>query len=214
MSWFSRQLSSMKTSFKGYMLTLDAIPPSFLGFSFNPEKYDDDFSAEFSFHRAPASRRNYPIFSGNSPRIISFTLKFDADYPFSCHIGKSKSEAAGVTNKVNKLKNAIAILETMKLPKAGILSNTIATVAGGFIKGQPSADPSPPLVLLGMSLEKMALGYVSKAKVNVLKYNTKMQPERMTVDVEYLVTPDLILTNVEDVVRTVRALVGSVRTLV
>ena len=210
-SWIQAVAGQIKTSFKGFMVTLDAIPATMIGFPFNPVAYHDNFDAEYTTLRSPASRHNYPVYSGNTPRVISFTARFDQDYPFSCVLGRDLV-ADDKQLKHSRLAEARAVFETFKLPKAGILSNVVTTVAGAFTKSfNPGNNPAPPLVLLVMSLDRYAMGYVTKAVVKPLQYNRKMQVTRMEVDVSLLCTPNLITDTTDDTVRLVLSQIATVR---
>jgi hypothetical protein len=216
MSWLTSQVSAMVHNgpFKGFILAIDNFPPFLLGFTFNPEMYKDNFDAEFEWATSPASRYQFPIFKGNSPRTITFTLKYDVLYPIVCELGMESLRnvtAGGVftmkslfTDEAPRnLEIVVSLFEKLKLPKSGIASNIFTNAAGNFLKLSPSNDPNPPLALLMLAVNKFALGYVSKAEIEPEKFNHKMLITRMKVNVEFFVVPDLIFTTIEDAVREV-----------
>ncbi len=215
MSTSGRLAQAEQFKWHGFMLTLDAIPPIFLRFSFNPLTINDNFDAEFDHVGSPGARYKYPIFKGNSPRIVSFQIKFDQDYPISCELGKEVTEAdesgGDEFKRAQRVQNVISAFESFKLPKEVLLNNIVLSSIGQFKKQDVLNEPSPPLVLLAPAVNKYMLGYVSKAVIKTEKNNRLMMPTRIAIDVEFLVTPDLIVTNIEDAYRLVSSTIGTVQ---
>jgi hypothetical protein len=202
---------------KGCLMAIDNIPPFILPFPVKPETIDDDWSAEFSHVTSPGSRFQYPIFSGVSPRVISFRLRFDADYAgISPDVGmqgndRNCDDYFTPTSKrghfkdefiyTQEMQSVIAVLESLKLPKQGI-ATVIADVAGLFSRVQKGAsDPAPPLCLVMFSPVKIMVGHFSEIKINVTRRTEYMLPSRIEADCKFLVTPDYIFTTVEDIYR-------------
>lgn len=204
-----RVAQSSDIRYKGFILSIDSFLPVYIGFTFPPSGLKDDFSANFSWVSAPASRYNYPIFQGVSPRIISFTLKYDQSYPIACTLGKVKNaEKYGTEDKGGvklwksiAIRNLMSAFETLKLPKQGISNNIVLNLIGKFKKTDVSSEPAPPLCILSTAVDKYSLGYVSKASVGIEKRNKFSIPTRISVNVEFLVVPDLIFSTLEDVYR-------------
>ncbi len=210
MSINSVQKSAYKFRYKGFLLALDAVPPIFVLFQFNPEKYVDDFSAEYAFASSPGSRFQFPIFKGNTPRRITFELRIDQDYPISCTLGKIQSEedigknAEGVGalfRKAFRIRLFEAALEQLRLPRIGAFSNPVASLTGKFVRGSVTSDPAPPTIVLGMAIDKYVVGHLVRATPNPLKHNKLMMPTRISFACEFVTTPDLIFTTFEDLRR-------------
>lgn len=202
--------------FPGAMITLDTLPPLFLGFPFAPSEIRDDFGSELETVTSPGNRYHYPVLKGGKARIISFRLHFDARYPVTfgdpALLGKQFQKAGndllGSRVQAQHVATAIAVLEKLKLPKQGI-AKTLQSVTGNFTKVNPGAsDPAPPLTLLILNPFKMMVGYVSQAEINQIRFNKYMFCTRADAHIRFMVSPDMIFTTVEDVIREVDALIG------
>lgn len=213
----SQMATELSPRFTGMMVTLDAVPPVIIPFPFAPENYLDTFNAEYETKGSPGSRYKYPMFKGNSGREISYTLRFDQHFPTS-NVGMATSYIAdkvallgdNIGTKIilaQEIQAAISCFEKLKLPKQGI-GAAMQSVAGNFVRANPGGDPSPPLVLLIANPYKMYLGYVGQADIRHLRYNQLMLPTRIEVAVKLLVTPDLIFTTIEDVLREINVGLG------
>lgn len=205
----------------GSILTLDCIPYYLLPFPVKPEVIDDEWGSEFAHATSPGSRYQYPIFKGNTPRTVTFKLRFDADVAglstgFGGGSTACESSFTGGADDINsfgggflytaEMHAIIAILETLKLPKQGF-ATTIADGAGAFVKVQQGvSDPAPPLCLLAINPLKLMVGYFSEIKITPTKRTKWMFVTRIEVDCKFLVTPDYIFTNLEDAERILRAL--------
>lgn len=194
----------------GSILTLDNIPPYFLPFPIKPERYEDDWTANFDYATSPGSRYQYPIFTGCSPREIHFTLRFDSRFgAFSeaCDVPlKGPANLGSNITVALEISAIIAVLEKLKLPKQG-LATVAATLMGAFTKVPTIiADPAPPLCLLTINPTKLLVGYFSEIKIVPERYNEAMYVTRFSADCRFLVSPDWIFTTVEDVLREVLTL--------
>jgi hypothetical protein len=237
-------LSKVGKCLNGSLLTLDNIPPYFLPFATKPEVYDDEWEAEFENATSPGSRYNYPIFKGCTPRTISFTLRFDAqwsglglrqdnnnvisggetithtsqldDYQASKTTTTPTTKGKQTVNagrgfkdnllQASEMLSIIAVLEKLKLPKQG-WSTVVADIMGAFLRVQQGvSDPAPPLCLLALNPLKIMVGYFGGVKIKPEKYNRWMFPTRFSAECKFLVSPDYIFTNLEDVIREVYAL--------
>lgn len=223
MSINSIQKSAFKFRYKGFLLALDAVPPIFVGFQFNPETgYVDDFTAEYAFASSPGGRHQFPIFKGNSPRRITFELRVDQDFPISCTLGRIQNEedlgknAMGVGplyKKAFRIRTFQSALEQLRLPRIGVFSNPVASLTGKFVRGSVTSDPAPPTVVLGMAVDKYVVGYLTRATPRPLKLNKLMMPIRMSYACEFITTPDLVFTTVEDVYRLSNTTISTIKDL-
>lgn len=217
----AKLLSNMKSSFSGFMIMVDNLPPYPLFFSIPPEVYNDDWEAEFEYVTSPGSRYQYPIFKGNSARSVDFELKMDASYPVqkvNQAIKIVNSKVGGIshpglwkgTKYAHTVLSQIAFLEKAKLPKTGV-ATVLAGPLGNFTKVRPGvSDPSPPLILLATSPYKFYLGYLAQAKVVPERYNKWMLCTRAKAQCKFVVTPDYVFTTLEDVMRELYCITGSV----
>lgn len=219
MSVTNTQKQAVSYRYSGFLLSVDSLPPLFLRFQFNPEKFKDNTNAEFAFSTSPGSRFQFPIYMGGTPRIVTFQLKFDQDYPIACELGKIKNDedigsgrgAGTVIKKAIRMRLVQQVLEQFKLPKLGLANNTFASISGKFFKGSAVSDPSPPTIILGMAIDKYVLGFLSKAEIEVEKQNRYMMPTRFRVNCEFIVTPDRIFTFTEDAIRFVGSTTESIK---
>ena len=220
MSINSIQKAGFKFRYKGFFLALDATPPIYVQFQFNPLKYVDDFSAEYAFASSPGSRHQFPIFKGLTPRTITFELRIDQDYPISCTLGKIQSEedigknAEGVGplyKKAYRVRLFQSSLEQLRLPRIGAFSNPVASLSGKFVRGSATSDPAPPTIVLGMAIDKYVVGHLTSATPNPLKYNKLMMPTRMSFACSFVTIPDLIFTTVEDAYRLTNTTVSTIK---
>lgn len=199
---------------RGFMVS--TAPPLYFGFSFNPETYDDSIEPNYTHHGSPGSRFKYPMYTGMSERIITFTLDLDENFPAACeeganiiknyYGGKHPEEAYSFLGDVSmyRVEMAIASLEAMKLPKTPLVTNTVQNASGGFFSIASQTHSAPPLVFLSLSLDKYYLGYV-KAKINPEKFNRHMQIVEATVDIEFIVSPDYVTTSMGDALRFLKS---------
>jgi len=218
MSFASMISQWSQSGFSGAMMSIDNIPPHFLGFSFAPDIITDDFGSDFDMVGNPGSRYLYPIFKNGKARIIRFQLKFDAANSVTLRGGHTKGlfsqlprrpgGLATATRYAQHITVAMAILEKFKLPKQGI-AQVAQGVLGGFTKTRPGeTDPAPPLVLLALNPYKYFVGYLMNAPIRETRFNKYMICTRIEVDCEFVVSPDLIATTVEDALREGQALLG------
>lgn len=203
--------------FTGAMLTIDNIPPYFLGFPFAPDMIMDSMAPDFDIIGNPGSRYAYPVFKNGKPRIISFQLKFDAANSVTkggvpkglfSRLPRIPGGLGTAVRYAQHVTVAIAILEKMKLPKQGA-AQVAQGVLGGFTKTRPGvSDPAPPLTLLALNPFKYFVGYLMDAPIRQIRFNRYMICTRVEVDCQFLVSPDLIATTVEDALREGQAALG------
>jgi hypothetical protein len=201
--------------FRGFMYSL--LPPLYFGFSFNPETYSDNYNPNYTHHGSPGSRFKYPVYTGMSERVISFSLKLDESYPAACeeglayikkHVDGGHPESTevffGIPNKY-RVETAIATLETMKLPASPFFSNTMKSLAGNFVQTLTQTHSSPPMVGLTLSYTKHFFGYVQSVSISPTRFNREMETVAADVDIEYIVAPNLVTTTFEDALRAVKS---------
>lgn len=217
MASIASMLSKWNNSFSGFMMTVDNIPPLAIFFPLAPERYEDDWSAQYDAVTSPGSRYSYPVFKGCTPRSVNFQLKMDASWPVhnngdAARRVREMVRGAKGMDKEKKYANSIAVnmavLEKLKLPKQGV-AQVAAGVLGGFTKVRPGvSDPAPPLTLLAVNPTKYYLGYMQDVKFSPLRYTKHMYCTRVIADCKFLVTPDLIFGTLEEVMREVNAIQG------
>lgn len=99
-------------NFKGFLLSVDNLPPIFLRFGWNPETYTDDWDVEFAMSHSPMSRGPRIQWTHNGPRTIRFELRVDAAAPSSCwdtrvKLGKQQLDQQASANLRNRLAGVI-----------------------------------------------------------------------------------------------------------
>jgi hypothetical protein len=214
----SKMLAGVSSLFRGFIASVDLVNQVVIPFPFAPTKYSDRFNSEFDYASSPGGRYQYPIFKNTSPRTIEFIARYDQSYPAS-NAGFNNKYLRGKLDGVGngtladivlatEIANVIAAYEKLKLPKRGS-TKVFRTSTGKFLRVSPGVnDPSPPLCLLVRNPQKMYLGYLGNATIDELRYNKYMMPTRIAVGVQFLVTPDLIFTSMEDALREVQAVLS------
>jgi len=206
-------------TFSGAMISVDNVPPLFLGFPFAPTSINDSFGVELSFAGSPGSRYKYPMLKSGKERKISFQLKFDAEHPAGkkgggVFLNSEYRKAKGGTLigdriQAQHIATSQSLIEKFKSPKQNLVTS-LQSVSGAFLKaGSSSTDPAPPLTLLILNPFKLMLGYVGEANIQQIRFNKHMFCTRMIVDVSFYVTPDYIFTTLEDAGREVNALLSA-----
>lgn len=220
-----------REGFNGTLIAVNETPPLILPFSFAPEEYRGNWSPQWEFVGAPASRYKFPIYSGMGGRTIEFTVKFDADYP-SVHPGElfpdelddeADSDACSTTacstrsvKRKGTLKKSawryawissrMALIEKMKTPRD---ANKIAQSPFSLLHVAPDvAEPSPPLILFAKSIDKFYLGYLD-AVIRETMHNRYMVCTQFEADCTLYVAPDCIFTTLDQVYRYLMAIYGT-----
>lgn len=214
----------------GGLVAIDNAPPFMIRFDWFPEDFTEDFSAEYDFAGYPGARHQFPIFKNMTPRTITFTAKYDIsnrntdikyldlnttvpDMSDSVDVGGGKKFLFKGANKTivntaqllgaDYINMVRSLYEKLVLPKYG-LSKAVQTAAGKILNvSQGATDPSPPLTLLIKNINKMYLGYMSEAKAKELNTNSRNFCTRIEFACKFLVTPDLIFSSIEEVIREV-----------
>ena len=205
-------------SFSGGMLMIDNLPPYFLGFPIAPSEISDNADPDFDWVCSPGSRYQYPIYKNGGARRIKFNLKFDARYPVVkgeaskfAQFLVNKAKGKGILSHLRAAQHveiAIALIEKFKLPKQGV-SKVLQGITGSIVKVKAGvSDPAPPLTLLALNPLKFVLGYVGKADIKQIRFDTFMFCTRIDVDIEFFASADYIFSTLEDVKREIQSVMG------
>ena len=209
-----------KAGLRGALVSIDVLPPFMLRFDFPADGWKQTKSANWDYVGNPGGRFKYPMFADMGEDLISFKVLFDSVNRNNVLSPESVSGAIGrqvykgVPDAVQVALNAsrmdhISIVKSLcdkfKSPKKAVAK--IAQVASGKILNisQAQSEPTPPLTLLVKNPSESYIGYVIKADVSEENFDSLGYCNRVIVDFEYAVIPDLILSSYKDILAEIHA---------